>query len=131
MKSPTLILIVKLLAAIIMLQTLFFKFTAAHESVALFTQLGMEPEGRIGIGIAELVASILLFIPGNLWLGAGMGCGLMSGAIFFHITKLGIQMNDGGKLFAMACITLVCCLILLWSDRRSVPFIGKYFEPKA
>src|SRR6185369_13464824 len=90
----------KLLAAVIMLQTLFFKFTAAEESVYIFTKLGMEPYGRIGIGILELIASILLVFPRTSVFGAILAACLMGGAIFFHITRLGIVVhNDGGQLF--------------------------------
>lgn len=117
--------IVKAIAALIMLQTLYFKFSAQPESVELFTQLGMEPWGRIGIGIAELVASILLLIPVTAWLGAALGIGLMGGAIFFHVTKLGISFGGSPQLFIYAVIVLVCCSLVLYSERRQVPILRK------
>lgn len=113
--------VLRLVAAVILLQTLFFKFTAAPESVYIFSQLGMEPWGRIGIGVGELITGILLLIPRTGWLGALGGVGLMTGAIFFHLTILGIEVQgDGGTLFAMALVVFVSCLVLLWIYRREV-----------
>jgi len=106
--------ILRLLAAVIMLQTLYFKFTAAPESVYIFRTIGMEPYGRIGIGVMELLASILLLLPTTRLIGAGLGIGLMAGALFFHLTQLGIEVQgDGGQLFAYALIVMVSCVLLL------------------
>ena len=106
--------ILRLIAAIIMLQTLFFKFTASEESVYIFSTVGMEPWGRIGSGIAELIASVLILFPRTTWLGASLGLGVMSGAIFFHLSKLGIVVkNDGGQLFIYALLVFISCLALL------------------
>lgn len=106
--------LLRVVAAVIMLQTLYFKFTAAEESVYIFTTIGMEPWGRIGIGVMELIASVMLLIPAISVLGALLGIGLMSGALFFHLTTLGIEvMNDGGQLFYLALITTICCVLLL------------------
>ena len=113
--------ILRILAALIMLQTLYFKFTAAPESIYIFSTLGMEPYGRIGTGIGELIASILLLYPRTTGYGAVIGLGLMSGALFFHITKLGIVVqNDGGQLFAYAAIVFICCAILAFVYRHQV-----------
>ncbi len=91
--------ILRIVSSVILLQTLFFKFTAAEESVYIFTTLGMEPYGRIGSGIAELIAVILILIPKTTLFGAFMGCGVMLGAIFSHLFVLGIEVqNDGGEL---------------------------------
>ncbi|KAB1159666.1 DoxX family protein [Tenacibaculum aiptasiae] len=120
-------LILKLIAAIIMLQTLFFKFSGAQESIDLFTKLAGENEAsmRIGTGVLELIASILLFIPKKTWLGAILTVGLMGGAIMGHLTKLGIEHNnDGGALFISAVITLIAGIILLIINRKDIPFIG-------
>ena len=107
--------ILRLAAAVIMLQTLFFKFTGSEESVYIFSTLGMEPWGRIGTGVFELIASVLLLIPRTTAFGALLGMGLMSGALFFHITKLGIEVKgDGGLLFIYALIVFVCCGVLLY-----------------
>lgn len=105
--------VLRLLAALIMLQTLYFKFTGHEQSIKLFTELGMEPWGRIGTGVLELIASVLLLIPRTTVYGAGLGLGLMAGAIFFHLTKLGIVFDGDAVLFTYAVITFVCCLILL------------------
>ncbi|CAL2101143.1 DoxX family protein [Tenacibaculum sp. 190130A14a] len=120
-------IILKLVAAVIMLQTLFFKFTGAQESIDLFTKLAGENEAsmRIGTGVLELIASILLFIPNKTWLGAILTVGLMGGAIMGHLTKIGIEHNgDGGGLFICAIITLVAGAILLILNRKHIPFIG-------
>ena len=112
--------ILRIAAAAIMLQTLYFKFTAHPQSVALFTQLGMEPWGRIGTGIFELIASALILYPRTTGWGAGLGCGLMAGAIFFHLTKLGIKFDGDFGLFTMAVIAFVCCLALLVIYRNQI-----------
>src|SRR4051794_32633457 len=82
----------RLTAAVILLQTLFFKFTAAKESVYIFSTLGMEPWGRIGSGVVELIAAILLLVPGTVALGAALSAAVISGAILSHLTKLGISL---------------------------------------
>jgi uncharacterized membrane protein YphA (DoxX/SURF4 family) len=110
----------RILAALIMLQTLYFKFTGHGQSIKLFTALGMEPWGRIGTGVLELVASILLLVPRTTVYGAGLGLGLMAGAIFFHLTKLGIVFDGDAVLFTYAVITFTCCLILLVIYRAQV-----------
>ena len=107
--------ILRLTAAVIMLQTLFFKFTGNEESVYIFSTLGMEPWGRIGTGVFELIASILILWPRTTAFGALLALGLMSGALFFHITKLGIEIkSDGGQLFVYALIVFICSAILLY-----------------
>jgi len=105
--------IFRLLATLIMLQTLYFKFTAHPQSVHLFTILGMEPWGRIGIGVLELIASLLILYPRTTGYGALLGLGLMSGAIFFHLTKLGIKFDGDYGLFTYAVITFVSCAVLV------------------
>ncbi len=117
--------LLRILAAVILLQTLYFKFTAHPESVSLFSALGMEPWGRIGTGIAELIAGILLLIPRTTLPGALLGMGLMSGAIFFHLTKLGINFGGDAVLFIYAVITFVCCLILMIMHRKKIPQLLK------
>ena len=128
MKTCTIIArICRVAAAVILLQTLFFKFTAAPESVYIFTKVGLEPWGRIGSGIAELIAAILILIPATTWLGAGLALAVIAGAIFSHLTVLGIVvMNDGGLLFGLALAVAACCIVLLFLQRRRVPIIGAY-----
>jgi uncharacterized membrane protein YphA (DoxX/SURF4 family) len=122
MKNPIFLWIIKLIAVIILVQTLFFKFTGAEESVYIFSKLGMEPYGRIGSGVVELLASILILLPRTTLLGALLGMGTMVGAVFSHLFVLGINVqNDGGTLFALAVITLVCCLILVYSQKNKIP----------
>lgn len=107
------IFILKAIVAVILLQTLFFKFSGSPESVYIFEKLGMEPVGRIGSGIVELIASILLFIDKTKFYAALTIVGTMLGAIISHLFVLGIEvMNDGGTLFVLALITLIFSLIL-------------------
>ncbi len=113
-----LIWILRLLAAAIMLQTLYFKFTGHEQSVRLFTAIGMEPWGRIGTGVMELIASALLLIPSFTGIGALLGVGLMSGAIFFHVTKIGLDFDGDYVLFTYAAITWICCAVLAWIYRQ-------------
>ena len=103
----------RILAAGIMLQTLYFKFSAHPQSVHLFTILGMEPWGRIGIGVLELIASLLILYPRTTGYGALLGLGLMSGAIFFHLTKLGIKFDGDYGLFTYAVIAFISCAVLV------------------
>ncbi len=111
--------IAKGIAAFIMLQTLYFKFSASPESVYIFSTIGMEPVGRIGSGIGELIASILILVPKTTWLGAMGAIGLMSGAIFFHLTSIGIVvMDDGGQLFIYACLVFLSALYLLIRNKE-------------
>lgn len=117
----TIFWILRLVAAVIMLQTLFFKFTAAEESVYIFSTLGIEPWGRIGTGVIELIASVLLLIPSTTVFGALLGVGVMSGALMSHLTKLGIAVQgDHGLLFIYALLVFTCCLILAYSFRQQL-----------
>ena len=121
-------LLLKVIAAIIMLETLFFKFSGAQESIDLFTTLAGENEAimRIGTGVLELIASILLFTPKKTWLGAFLTIGLMSGAMMSHFTILGIEHNnDGGVLFTAAVITFLAGFILFLQNKKDIPFIRK------
>jgi len=105
--------ILQIIAAVILFQTLYFKFTAHPESVILFTKLGVEPWGRIGTGIIELVAVVLLLIPTTVFIGAFTAVGLILGAIASHITVIGIESNgDGGELFRLAIVVLICSTII-------------------
>jgi putative oxidoreductase len=122
-------------AAMILLQTLFFKFSGARESVYIFKTVGrslgvdfMEPWGRIGSGVAELAASILLLLPQTVVLGSILSLGVISGAIYFHLTALGITLpavDDHGELFALALIVFVCSLAILLMHRTDLPVPGR------
>lgn len=122
--------VLQVVAAVILLQTLFFKFTGAAESVYIFTTMGMEPWGRIGSGVVELIASILLLIPRTIALGAVLALGAISGAILSHLFVLGIALEavgDRGELFALALIVFACSAAVAWLHRREIPFVGKLF----
>jgi uncharacterized membrane protein YphA (DoxX/SURF4 family) len=119
--------ILQLIAAIILFQTLFFKFTGAKESVYIFSTLGLEPWGRIGSGVVELIASILLVIPATVTLGAMLSIAVISGAIFSHLTKLGITLpavDDRGELFTLAVVVFVASAAILFIRRSEIPGIG-------
>jgi len=114
--------ICRLTSAGILLQTLFFKFTAAPESVFIFSKLGLEPWGRIGSGVAELIAVVLLLVPGFTWLGALLSLLIISGALISHLTILGISVqNDHGLLFGLALGVFVTSAVTLWLYRTQIP----------
>lgn len=111
----------RILAALLMLQTLWFKFSGSEESIYIFSKIGVEPWGRLGTGIAELVAAVLLLIPATVAIGALMGISIMGGAILSHFFVLGIEVrNDGGLLFIYALIVFTCCLLLLWKYKHQL-----------
>ena len=118
--------LLKVIVAVILLQTLYFKFTGSPESIYIFETVGMEPWGRIGSGVVELLAVILIFIPATAWLGALLALGVICGALFFHFTSLGIDVQgDGGLLFMLACVVFLFSCIILWIERKSIPLIGR------
>jgi putative oxidoreductase len=122
MNRNTISWILRIIVAVVLLQTLFFKFSAAPESVYIFEQVDMEPLGRIGVGVAELIASILILYPRTVRLGAAMGVMLMLGALYFHISILGIEvMDDGGTLFTMALVVFLCSLAVLFMPIKKKP----------
>ncbi|WP_299117237.1 DoxX family protein [uncultured Winogradskyella sp.] len=126
MKSKKIILVLRIIVAIILIQTLRFKFTAHPDSVYIFETVGLEPYGRIGIGILELIAGILLLIPKTVWAGAALTLVLIGGAIMMHLTQLGIEVKgDGGVLFYTAILTFALSAVILVSQRNNIPFLGK------
>ena len=117
-------LVLRIIVAVILIQTLRFKFTAHPDSVYIFETVGLEPVGRIGIGILELIAGILLLIPKTVWAGATLTLGLIGGAIMMHLTQLGIEVKgDGGVLFATAVVTFILSGIILYIYRKDIPFL--------
>ena len=132
MKSSTILLwVLRIIAAVIMLQTLFFKFSAAEESVFIFTEMGIEPWGRIATGIFELIASILILYRPTLIFGAIMAAGIMSGAILSHLTVLGVEVkDDGGQLFAYALIVWMCSAIIIWIEKEKIMQLVKKLNNK-
>jgi uncharacterized membrane protein YphA (DoxX/SURF4 family) len=122
--------LLRIIASVILLQSLYYKFSGHAESVELFTKMGIEPWGRIGTGIIELVAGILLLIPATAVLGAFLGVGLMAGAILSHFTIIGIESKgDGGELFMLAIIVLICCLPILYLHKeQGITFYKKILK---
>lgn len=124
--NKTLLWILRIIPAVILLQTLFFKFTGSPESVALFEKLGVEPWGRIATGILELIAAILLLIPSKTIWGALLSIGLMAGAILSHVLIIGIASDgDGGLLFILAIVVLLTSSLLAFLLRKQIPFLYK------
>jgi putative oxidoreductase len=124
----TLSLVLRLVVAAILLQTLYFKFSGAPESVYIFQTLGAEPWGRIGSGVAELVAAVLLLLPRTAGLGAVLSLGIISGALLSHLAILGIEVQgDGGLLFALAAVVFVGSLGVAWLHRCEIPVVGAWF----
>jgi len=124
--------VLQLAVAGILLQTLFFKFTGAAESVYIFSTLGVEPWGRIGSGIVELVASILLLTPATVTIGAVLAAGVMLGAILSHLTVLGIEVQgDGGLLFGLAIAVLLASVAIMVLRRTEIPFIGMWLRAQS
>ncbi|MBL7797767.1 MAG: DoxX family protein [Saprospiraceae bacterium] len=126
-KSSVLSLVLRLVVAAILLQTLYFKFSAAPESVYIFQTLGAEPWGRIGSGIAELIVAILLLWPRTVAIGAVSALGVISGAIMAHFTRLGIEVQgDGGLLFGLALVVFAGSAVLAWLHRKEIPVLGRW-----
>lgn len=118
-------LVLRIIVAIILIQTLRFKFTAHPDSVYIFETVGLEPIGRIGIGILELIAGVLLLIPKTVWAGALLTLGIIGGAIVLHLTQLGIEVrNDNGVLFSTAVLTFMLSAIILYFYKKDIPFIN-------
>jgi putative oxidoreductase len=119
----------QLVVAVILLQTLFFKFTAAAESVYIFSTLGAEPWGRIGSGVVELVAAILLLVPATVTVGAALAVVVIVGAIGSHLTVLGIEVQgDGGLLFFLALTVFVASAAILVLRRSEIPIVGMWLS---
>ncbi len=115
----------QVIVAVILFQTLFFKFTGAPEPIYIFETLGAEPWGRIGSGLVELLAGVLLLVPRCAPWGALISGGTILGAIGAHLTKLGIEVQgDGGTLFIMALVVLAGSVTVLVIRRRELPFLS-------
>ena len=126
MKNLNYIFVLKLVVAIILLQTLYFKFTAHHDSVYIFSKLGIEPFGRIGSGVVELFAALLLFVNKTKWYASFAAMSTMLIAVLSHLFVLGIEVhNDGGTLFTLAIITFVCSTFLVFKFRIDISLFKK------
>ncbi|OYU79167.1 MAG: DoxX family protein [Flavobacterium sp. BFFFF1] len=111
--------ILRVIVAAILVQTLFFKFAGADESVYIFTKLGMEQFGRNGSGVIELIAAAMVLIPRTVLTGAVLSAGVLFGDIVSHLLVLGIEVkNDGGELFILALITFICSILLIFTERH-------------
>lgn len=118
--------LLQIAAALILFQTLFFKFTGAEESIYIFQKVGMEPWGRIGSGVAELAACVLLLIPRTVTVGAVLALGVITGAIISHLTVLGIVVkDDGGLLFLLAVLVWISAVAILWIRQREIPILRR------
>ena len=116
----------RIIVAVILIQTLRFKFSAHPDSVYIFETVGLEPIGRIGIGILELIAGILLLVPKTVWVGASLTLGIIGGAIMMHLTQLGVDVKgDGGLLFGTAVVTFILSAIILYLYKNDIPFLKK------
>lgn len=127
MSTPSILYVgARVIAAIILLQTLYFKFTGSPESVYIFSTVGMEPWGRIAVGVLEFIAALLLVINRTAWLGGLLALGLMAGALMMHLTKLGISVQgDGGYLFFLALAVTFCSLYVVIRNRSQILTILK------
>lgn len=132
----------QVIAAGILAQTLYFKFTGAPETVALFEVIGLGTPGRLGTGVAELAAAVLLLIPRTAALGGLLSLGVISGAIMGHLTKLGISIDPvalgnpaleplkGPTLFGLAVIVFAASAIVVAIRRREIPILGPKLFPR-
>lgn len=121
----------RVVSALILFQTLFYKFSGSEESVYIFTMVGMEPCGRIGIGLMELAACILLFVPKYEWCGSILAVKLMAGALFFHVTKLGYEVQgDDGYLFWLAIAVFATSIVSFYLERTHVLEFAKKMNSK-
>lgn len=119
----------RIVAAVVLLQTLFFKFSGAPESVYIFQKVGLEPWGRYGSGGAELIAAVLLLTPRFCWAGALLAMGVMAGAIASHLTVLGVVVqDDGGLLFGLAMLVFACSICIAFWHRSQVPVLSKWTQ---
>ncbi|NND11828.1 MAG: DoxX family membrane protein [Flavobacteriaceae bacterium] len=126
---PKILLALRIIVALILIQTLRFKFTGHPDSIYIFEQVGLEPYGRVAIGVLELISGILLLIPRTVWFGALLTMGIIGGAIFMHLTKLGIEVrSDSGILFYTALLTFILAAILLFSYKNDIPYFGRKFK---
>ncbi len=124
MKHPLLTRAAQGIAAMLLLMAAAMKFLGDPGSVEVFMRLGMDPAGRYLIAAIELMAAMLLLSPFAA-LGSVIATGVMCGAIIAHVTQLGLVVNDdGGRLFGMLVVVLVCVGYVLISRRKEIPLIG-------
>jgi uncharacterized membrane protein YphA (DoxX/SURF4 family) len=122
----------QVIVAVILAQTLFFKFTYAPETQVIFADRGGRPAAT-AVGLVELVCVVLLLIPATAALGAVLSLAVISGATFTHLTSLGIQIRnpgtgetDGGLLFALALMVAVGSMVVLAFRWRQRPLLKSW-----
>ena len=122
--------ILRVTVAVILIQTLYFKFSGHPESVHIFSALGIEPWGRIGLGIIELITALLILFPKTKIIGMVASLGIILGAVFSHILVLGSNVsNDGGDLFTLALIVLIATTIFLTIHKNElISFVSKFLK---
>ncbi len=123
----------QIFVALVYLQTLYFKFSAHPDSVYIFSTLGIEPAGRILVGILECITAALVLIPKTRLPGAILSIGVISGAVLAHLGPLGIEVNeDGGSLFLLAVLVLMASLAILFlrleETRLLVQRVSAFFQ---
>jgi len=116
--------IAQIITVVILGQAAFAKFTGYPETILIFTDIGMEPNGRILIGVVELIASLLMLRSSSALYGALLGLGTMGGAIAGHLTQIGWE-GDRGILGLQAIGVFCLCATILYIHRRDIPMIGR------
>jgi hypothetical protein len=123
--------------AAILAQTLFFKFTYAPETQVIFGPRGGRPAAT-AVGLAELLCVVLLLVPRTAALGAALALLVISGALFTHLTALGIQVvdpatgeGDGGLLFGLAVAVALGSALVLALRWRQLPLVGRALRTHA
>lgn len=121
----------QLTVAVILAQTLVFKFTYAPETRYIFEPRGGRPAATL-VGLAELACVVLLLVPRTAAVGAALSLGVIGGALFTHLTALGVEVNnpdtgegDGGLLFGLAVAVAAGSTVVLAVRWRQLPFVGR------
>jgi hypothetical protein len=115
----------RLLVAIILLQSLYFKFGSHEQAIHIFSTLGVEPWGRFLLGGIELVLAIAILLPTTKSIANTLTGMLMIGAVGAHLfTPLGIVVrwngqNDGGQLFIMGVAVIILCVIEIGIEKSN------------
>jgi hypothetical protein len=123
----------QVLVALILAQTLFFKFTYAPETQVIFADRGGRPAATF-VGVIELLCVILLLMSRTAAIGAALSLLVISGAIFTHLTSLGIQVvdpatgeGDGGLLFGLAVVVALGSAVVLGFRWRQLPYLDRLY----
>ena len=123
----------QVIVALILAQTLFFKFTYAPETEVIFADRGGRPAAT-ALGVVELLCVILLLVPRTAAIGAALSLLVISGAIFTHLTSLGIQVvdpatgeGDSGLLFGLAVVVALGSAVVLGFRWRQLPYLSRLF----